>query len=774
MKQQSSIKLTVCATALAIAFPVIAQDQPDNSNGITEVIITASKRKESIQSVPMSVDAVTGDTLRKMNVTQFSDVEKLSPGLVLNASDGRGQNVALRGVTFDPDTAASPTVQIYWNETPIGSSDAFRGLFDIGRIEVLRGPQGTLRGQTSPAGAITVATRQPSLNGLEGTVSQTIGARSMWNTQAAVNVPLIEGKLALRVAGLYDRSEDGVHNVVNGRDNSRRARAGRASLLYQPFKELEILLVHQQLSDRSVNYPVAVGEPVPGQAPGPSLEGDDYASVVEGGYDFYNLAKLTSLNATWTAQNHKLSYIGGFQQRRETGDRDIDSTNVIQGYRYAQQVRQKGKQNTHEIRIESTDNPFWNYMVGGYYSKNRNVSQVRQPVNYLFSAPYTPPLFTFLDGFGSPRNFSKSTALFTDHRFELTPNDNFEAGVRVQKNQSYTQQYITVFGSQSSALPDDKAMQDSKRWTGSASYKHTFTKDLMAYVSYAGGYRPGGAALFVTSKVDPNILLYKPETSNSFEIGLKSKLLNRKLTLNVDVFQQKLKNYIARANTIWARPSAVVGEPAGPGPGGTYPGDASTGGLNFNTNGDVISRGLEATAIYSIVPNWQAQLSLSYVDAHYNNALLYCNDSNNDGIPDSNGAFVQPGRQVSVCKSNRPLADSLGNEPGRLNMTLQSEYSRAIGNVEAFARGLVRYVPPSYNLERKQDISSFTPVDLFIGVRDPGHKWELSLWSQNLFNRVLVRPGPAYYVGGYAGGYSQVRVTDQRKYGVTLRYDFDS
>jgi iron complex outermembrane receptor protein len=773
MKNSHTVmKLTMGAIAIGIAFPVLAEEVSKKPDQIQEVVITASKRKESMQSVPMSVDAVTAESLKKLNIQQFADVEKLSPGLVLNTNDGRGQNISLRGVIFDPDTSASPAVQVYWNETPINTSDAFRSLFDIGRIEVLRGPQGTLRGQTSPAGAITVATRQPDLSGFEGSVSQTIGQRNMWNTQAAVNVPLIPGKLAVRVAALYDRDKDGVHNVVNGRDNIRRSRGGRVSVLYQPIKDLEFLLVHQQLTDNQVNYSVNVGAPVAGQGNGPTLTPRDYKSVLDGPYDFYNRSQLTSLNATWNFSGHKLSYIGGIQQSRESDLRDLDI--VIPKYSNTQEVKLSGPSKSHELRIESTDNLFWNYMFGYYFSSARISNEVSQSFSYQWQGQFEPPLSATLTGYGSPNNFMKSNAFFTDHRFALTPNDILEVGLRHQKNESYGQQYINIFGSISTALPDDRAHLSSQRWTGSASYKHNFSKDVMTYASYAGGFRPGGASLFVTAQgLDPNILQYKPEKSNSIEFGIKSKLMDRKLTLNADVFQQNIKGYIARANAIWVRTGAVAGEEPGPGPGGTYPADSALGSFSFNTNGDVISRGLEATAMYSIMPGWQATLSASYVNTHYNNAMLYCNDSNNDGVPDGDGTLVQPGRQVSLCRSNRRLADVFGNAAGKLNMTLQSEYAHDIGNVEGFVRGLVRYVPPVYNFDRKQEISSFTPVDLFVGVREPGGKWELSLWSKNLFDRAVVYPVPTAYVNGYTGGYSGINQTQRRKVGVTLRYDFD-
>lgn len=775
LSQGFSFKLSLCAAALAVAFPLHAQETSLKPGEIQEVVITASKRKESIQSVAMSVDAVTASTIQKMNVNQFADLEKLSPGLVLDAADGRGQNISLRGVSFDPDTGASPTVQVYWNETPISTSDAFRSMFDIGRVEVLRGPQGTLRGQTSPAGAITVATQLPNLNGIEGMVAQTWGTHSLWNTQAAVNVPLIKGKLAVRVAGVYDRNSNDVHNISNGRDNSDRSHGGRISVLYQPVKDVEIQLVHQELTDKNVNYPVSVGLPVAGQGTGPVLSPNDRTSVTEGNYEFHNRAKLTSLNVTWNLGAHKLSYIGGFQQSKEVDDRDQDVTNVIANYSNPQLVNISTKQLTHELRFESTNAGFWNYMVGAYYSKGDSSTRFTQPFAYFYPTPYGAPETVMMEGYSAPGTYGRDTAIFTDHRFALSERDNLEFGARLQRNQSYSQEFLSIFGNVSASLPDDMASRDNKHWTGSASYKHNFKKDLMAYISYAGGYRPGGAVGFVTAPgLDPKYITFRPEKTNSIELGFKSTLLDRRLTLNADIFQQNIKDYIARANGIYVRTAAVQGEPLGPGAGGTYPADAGTGAVNLNTNGDVVTRGAEATAVWRILPEWRAQLSLSYVDAHYKNALLYCNDNNNDGTPDNTATFVQPGRQISLCRSSRPLADANGNEAGKFSMTLQSEYARDIGNMEGFVRGLMRYASSGYNQILNKDVASFTPVDLYVGVRDPGQQWEVSLWSQNVFNRSLDRGGAFYYQGGYSGGYQRIATPEQRKIGVTFRYNFDS
>lgn len=768
------MKATVGIGALAVAVPAIAQEKPTTGDDATVVVVTASKRKENIQTVPMSIDAVTGETLAKLNVQKFEDVQKLSPGLVLNPADGRGQNVSLRGVTFDPDSGASPTVQVYWNEVPISTSDAFRSMFDVGQVEVLRGPQGTLRGQTSPAGAITISTQRPSLHGYNGTFNQTIGSESQWNTQAAVNIPLIDGKLAVRVAGLYDYTENGVHNVINDRDSSDMAHGGRVSVLWKPMSNLEFLLVHQQLNDTNVNFPVAVGAPVPGQAAGPTLTADDRASIVEGNYDFRSHTQKTSLNVTWDLATTRLSYIGGFQEGTEADLRDQDMTNVITGFQYEQDVFAKAKSWTHELRFESTKGTFWNWMVGAYYSKDTGNAVFTQPLVYFVLSPYDPPLYDTLEGSTDPANYGQNTSFFTDHRFAFSEKDNLEVGVRYQENKSYNQQYISFFGMTQPGLSSDLALIKSQGWTGSASYKHSFDKDTMAYVSLARGLRPGGAVGFITAVgLAPSFYLYQPETTDSYEVGFKTKLFDRRVTLNADVFRQDIKNYIARANGIWVRTAAVSGEPNGTGPGGTYDADAGTGALNLNSNGDVVSQGLEASVNWLITSEWNAQFSLSYIDAHYKNALLYCNDGNNDGVPDNLGPYVQPGKQASLCVSNRPLADTFGNEAGKLNMTLRSEYTKTIGKFDYFTRGLIRYVPESYNLALNKNIASYTPVDLYVGMRDPQHNWEISIWAQNLFDKALDRGEVQNFQNGVAGGYSFLRTApEERRVGITLRKSF--
>src|SRR6202035_5817143 len=119
------------------------------------------------------------------------DISELAPGLELVNNDGRSNTATLRGIAFNPDEGTLPTVDIYFNEIQTDAQTAFTALYDLDQIEVLRGPQGLLRGSTSPAGAITLKTKTPSLNTYEGYIQATGSDQDAYNIQGAVSVPIV-------------------------------------------------------------------------------------------------------------------------------------------------------------------------------------------------------------------------------------------------------------------------------------------------------------------------------------------------------------------------------------------------------------------------------------------------------------------------------------------------------------------------------------------------------------------------------------------------------
>src|ERR1700740_876936 len=153
----------MASAAGAQTAPAAPTPAPADQATLGEIVVTARRRSESLQEVPQTVNAVSSDTVQKLNITQFTDVQNVVPGLSLqNSPNGYQSAASMRGVTFDVNTAAPlGTVATYMNDVSVQSSFMFNSLFDIGQIEVLRGPQGTTRGVSTPSGAITVSTRKP-------------------------------------------------------------------------------------------------------------------------------------------------------------------------------------------------------------------------------------------------------------------------------------------------------------------------------------------------------------------------------------------------------------------------------------------------------------------------------------------------------------------------------------------------------------------------------------------------------------------------------------
>ena len=148
--------------------------QPPGASALEEIVVTATRRSERLQNVPMTIDVATGEQIKKFDIFDFKDVNILAPGLELTNSQGRDNTATLRGIPFDPDSGTLPAVDVYYNEIPVDAQTAFTAIYDVEQIEVLHGPQGLLRGRsTSPAGSITLKTQDPSLTEFNGYVQAT-------------------------------------------------------------------------------------------------------------------------------------------------------------------------------------------------------------------------------------------------------------------------------------------------------------------------------------------------------------------------------------------------------------------------------------------------------------------------------------------------------------------------------------------------------------------------------------------------------------------------
>ena len=730
---------------------------------VGDIIVTANKRAERLQDVPKTVDVIQGDTVQKLNIRQFSEIEQLAPGLSLTPKDSTSNNITLRGVGFDPNSGAASTVDVYFNEVPIALSSAFRGLYDIGQIEVLRGPQGTLRGRTSPAGAITIGSARPDLDKIDGYAQQTLSTQDGINTQGAVSVPLIDGVLAVRAAGLFDRNiGQAVHNDRNGSDDRDRTESGRISVALKPAHNIDILATYQHLSNRQTTNTLLAT--LPGATTSPILQLSDRQALVSRPTQTSYTGDQVTLGAQWDLGPVFANYVGGYQKTDLKRDADLANGGSIPNFSSGQTLDSSARTVTQELRLASKNNKVWNWLIGGFFSDTNSLSIVSQQ-QYLYgiAPPAPPPAGALLTiGINIPSKV-RDYAVFTDHRFQVTSRDLFEVGVRYQK-EDFDRLFTLTLNSpllgpapivQEGISPGNRT-GSYQQVTGSASFKHDFSNTLTGYVNYGRSYRPGGV-IATTAPLDESLLLFKPETSNSYEIGLKGSALDRRVSFAFSGFWQDFKNFQAYTGSYLAVSSARSGVPDN--------------NVAFTFNGDARTRGFEATVGARVGDHLQLGLSGNYADAKFKNALAPCNDYNGDGIPDSVGVpSVPKGQQVAFCRLNGRLSDQ-----APYNITVNAEYAVPVSSSrEFFVRGLANYVPhrtdPFINISYDAVLNN----SVFVGFRGTKGEYEFSVFGKNLGNttKALTANGQQIDYNSVATGYGSYTVTRPREFGLIGRVAF--
>ena len=783
------------------------------------VIVTAQKRAQPLQDVPMTVDALQGTQLQNLAIYDFQDISQLSPGLVISNEDSTNQTIQLRGISFEQYSGATPGVTVYWNGAEIDPQAALRPMFDLQQIEVLRGAQGSLRGDTSPAGQITIATRKPDLDRFGFDVQQTVGNNATLNTQGAISIPIVKHVLAIRLAGLYDRNDgNGVVDIVNGAHNRTQTQAGRVTIEFRPNNNFNATLVYQHENANSVNYSQVAGPGDSASFPlspnGPALTPQDVAAVQPGPASYRHQFDIGVLNVKWDFSDYQLNYTGSYWDDENPSIFSNDYYNVVSNPpagsfsgtypAFAETLpTDSQRQYSNELRFESTGRRFWNFMVGAYYSHSSARVNVYEGSD---GADTTTTPGAVLDSPGAdaihvyiPETLA-TEALFTDQRFQLTSRDQLEVGLRYSRYPQERQSTLFIgltpaaFGvpaaylpavcgyvpgatygngycnlpPQSTIAPADASITQIGR-TGSVSFTHHFDRNIMAYARYARSYRPGGPDVGVAASLPLQYLVYQPETSDSYELGIKMTLFQDREQILADVFHQKFHGFIASTGpgiTYTSTPSAA-GTPTCPA------GTGSACNVSLTTNGPAETTGFELSARTKFTNHLYTQVNVAYADAHYDKASLPCNDYLDIGVPNSSGTpRVQPNQHVSSCVTSQSLSPTVGP----WQVSANGDYSHPVlQDMQWYARGLVTF---SSAAPGNPGAGLATPataqVNAFLGLRgyQSGHSWNAFLYVRNLFDSRYFRQSSVeqYYL--VPTGYYSVFSMPERQYGVTVSYEY--
>ncbi len=256
------------------ATPALAQEAAPASDagadsGIQEIVVTAQKKVEKIQSVPISIAAVGGETLAAYNVTTLQALQGTVPNVQIDNFANTPNNAVftIRGIgVIEPDPYAGNTVSIVVDGVPqFFSMGALLDTYDTGRVEILRGPQGTLFGANTTGGVVNVITNQPT-GEFGGNIRATYGNWNRFDVSGAIEAPIVKDKLSIKVSGIHTERKGWVTNVWNGEDMGRKnVNAVRGQLLYTPNSDLKITLQGEVVTARN-GAPVVVNGGLPGEA----------------------------------------------------------------------------------------------------------------------------------------------------------------------------------------------------------------------------------------------------------------------------------------------------------------------------------------------------------------------------------------------------------------------------------------------------------------------------------------------------------------------------
>ena len=724
------------AMAVAIAATGSTTSFAQEGLVIEEVVVTAQKRSESTQDIGASVNAVTGDALEEFNAFSFEDVSKLTAGLTLTNSNPRQQTIAMRGVSVDPDTTASPTVDAYWNGLSVRPDVIFNQMFDVERLEVLRGPQGTLQGKTSPAGAITLVTRTPDMEVTEGQVQTSLNDNGGTNTQFGVSVPLIPGELSARIAGVYDEDElDGVKNITTGSDDSQRNKAGRVTLAWQPSDTFSAQLA-MEYSEQNITAP----EDVVYNGSDSSKIGNKYdrIALANGDQIYSKRNQMAALSLDWDmTDNLLLSSVTGFQKNFNSNQQDLDYANLYPGQSQWSIAETEMDQFSQELRLSSIEPAFWEYVVGTFYEKKTLTTDLHREIMPFGSMALTAN--------NIPVN-TEDFGVFVHNTFNFTDSTRAQVGARWSKYRKYYRYDYSVNGGDiQSAIPDDQDSISTEAFTGGVKLLHDLNDNVMVYTSIDRSFRPGAVAIDPALTVAED-LTYEDETSDSLEIGLKSTLWDGRLQLNAAAYYQQYENYISRATNVLVDSNLD----------GT--GDTRATGVTFN--GDAIVRGAEIDFTSLLTESWTLGGAVSYVDAKYDDAEVPCDTG------DFGGSSA-----IATCSTSGRVS----GEPN-WSVSMNTEYVVPMDEFEMFTRAIYKYTGSSHSdyLGGGGSVGGYGVTDVFLGVRDHSYTWEVSAWAKNVFDK---EAETSYTVNdltwdGQDSGYRRVDLLQDRTVGITAKYFF--
>ncbi len=821
----SRASIWLASTSLmAAAAPALSQSAPPAAATpatVGEVVVTAQRRAERLQDVPIAVSVVTGDVMKQNNINGLADVAHLAPALTYNE---QGAAFQIRGVgTQSQNGGIEQDVAVVLDEVVQGITEIDHGfpyynaVDDVDRVEILEGPQGTLFGKNSSAGVLNITTKRPVLGQYQEDASVSYGSRNEFKASAVVNIPL-GSDLAFR-ASAYSDYQDGLgyNEVTKSQVGTYHQSGVSLKLLWKPTDKFTAYLIWTDGLSHTNEGGVAAFLKC-GSGDGPNFNAcaiDEALGVVPGPHN----TTIATDNAN-KAGTHKdgatlhLDYllpggltvtsVTGYFKVSELSSSDVDGTPLAFLSHFYEPFA--GDEFTQEVRLSSPSDQFLEYTLGAYYYQ----TVTNQDVELAGTLGLEPNDSANLLGVYAPGQFittatSQSYAAYGQATLHLTDHLRLIGGLRgthdliTGKQQVFSEpgvcQIDYAFGEP--CIPPNYAnfpglakippgtpfsfptipsvgSYAASNVSGKVGVQYDVTRDLMGYVTFATGYKGPAPEFLPTEAIGSTWLPIKPETNVDYEAGVKSQWFERRLTVDADIFYTKYTNF--QANYYYY-------DPTSPALSQFVTGNA----------GALETKGIEAQVSYVATPELTLSGSVADIPTKYLQFDIACNGVPGVTNPATPGS-ISPATGApcfapfgSALGANRALFNAAGyplaHSP-QVNYNLTADYHHEFGN------GMVGSAHVNWNWRSQQYYTTADPntivpgyglLDASLGFGPANGRWKVSLFGRNLLNQFFPDSiFQSFYDNGVAGqatprtqGYVQVVGQEaERTVGIKLEAKF--
>ncbi|UZJ40693.1 TonB-dependent receptor [Prosthecochloris sp. SCSIO W1101] len=501
------------------------------------ITVTAQKREEDVQKVTKSITVLSDTFVEDAQIESTEDIWVYVPNLSTANAGSRDyfSRIRVRGISNTP--FGDPAVALFIDDVPYAGVYAFNSaLFDIERIEVLKGPQGTLYGKNTSGGAINIVTKSPG-DTFEAKAGIEAGNFDKRKINGVVNIPLFEDKLFFRVAGLYSVRDGYIKNLFTGGDvDNRETIAGSASLFFAPMDNLSFDLtfrIHDFNDDGG--FPMVARDKSKYQAV-TGLAIDDFETATNFIGESSSKNQTTSLRMSYELDNFDLVAVTAYRNMDNESSLDADFTprELYLGFNSVE-----SESISQELRIQSKDSDeSFKWLAGLYYSEDEKDYETGYKLDRLYADMMGVPIYTVdmhSAGIGAEDMavFGQGSLRFLDDAMGLT------AGLRYERSERSLDHQHT-FGGLPVVAPINGLEETYSEFLPKLALDYRIDEDIMTYVSVARGYKAGGFAYAVD---DPELVGFDPEISTAFELGLKTEFPELGLRLNIAGFYTKVDDY---------------------------------------------------------------------------------------------------------------------------------------------------------------------------------------------------------------------------------------